>query len=50
MAKKFQLVEAVSAGEVAEEIEADTYEEAAAQVLENMGYQLLEVKNEDGEE
>ena len=49
MAKKFQLVEAVSGGEVAEEIEADTYEEAAAEVLEGMGYQLLEVKDEDEE-
>ena len=47
MAKKFQLVEAVSGGEVAEEIEADTYEEAAAEVLESMGYQLLEVKDEE---
>ena len=49
MAKRFQLVEAVSGGEVAEEIEADTYEQAAAQVLESMGYQLLEVKDEEEE-
>ena len=48
--KKFQLTEAVSSGEVAEEIEADSYEQAAAQVLESMGYKLLEVKNEDEEE
>ena len=47
MSKRFQLVEAASGGEVAEEIEADTYEEAAAEVLESMGYQLLEVKDEE---
>jgi len=50
MAKRFQLVEAVSGGEVAEEIEADSYEQAAAQVLEGMGYKLLEVRDEDDEE
>ena len=46
MAKRFQLVEAVSGGEIGDEIEADTYGEAAAQILEEMGYQLLEVKDE----
>ena len=50
MTKRFQLVEAISGGEVAEEIEADSYEQAAAQVLESMGYQLLEVNDEDKEE
>ena len=47
MAKRFQLVEAVSGGEVGEEIEADTYAEAAAEILESMGYQLLEVKDDE---
>ena len=47
MAKRFQLVEAVSGGEVGEEIEADTYGEAAAEILESMGYQLLEVKDDE---
>ena len=50
MTKRFQLVEAVSGGEVAEDIEADSYEEAAAKILESMGYKLLEVKDEDEEE
>ena len=45
--KRFQLVEASSNGEVGDQIQADTYGEAAAQILEEMGYQLLEVKDEE---
>ena len=47
MAKRFQLVEAVSGGEVGEEIKADTYADAAAEILESMGYNLLEVKDDE---
>ena len=50
MAKKFQLVEASSGGEVGDLIEADTYAEAAAEILEQMGYQLLEIKHEEQKE
>jgi len=50
MAKRFQLVEAVSGGEVGEEIQADSYAEAAEEILEGMGYKLLEIKDKDGEE
>ena len=49
MAKKFQLLEASSGGEVGDQIEADTYGEAAAEILESMGYQLLEIEDEKEE-
>lgn len=47
--KQFQLEEDSSGGEVGDPIEAKSWEEAARQILEQMGYRLVEVKNNDGE-
>ena len=43
--KKYVLEEITSGGDVAEPFEAEDYESAAKQVLENMGYRLREVKD-----
>ena len=48
--KHFQLLEDSSSGEVGDVIEAKCWEEAASQILEQMGYRLVEIKDSEDDE
>ena len=48
--KQFQLEEASSGGEVGDPIEAESWDEAATHILEQMGYRLIELRNSDNGE